>query len=545
MQRRRSIWFTALPATLALTAGIANAAAPTATAPVGIFTGDVGLSDGTHKGSGSTTVSGTGTAAVYTVTAIGQDITGNKDRGYFVYTNLPADGGITARVLTQTGGSTGGWMKNGVMIRDTVDPGSVMAAINYTGVGTNNKNAEIEWLIRSKANTGPAEGSVNRDLKTGPVWLRVQRQGTTVQVLSSDNGKDWALRAQGTLPITATQAVLVGLDASSQSDTVAEMGTHDTVSTSAEIVQPNPPAGPSLVEVTPGSGEVLLTYRTMPDVVGYNIYRQEAGSTAAPTKLTQQPTANGWYLDSSVTNGTNYLYTVTAVTKSLADPTQMLEGAPSAAVLATPQAPVQVAAGSLTSFDIGTTTPGTTALDNNGVLTITASGADIWNASDSFRLVGGGMTGDYSIQAKLLAKPAPGPKNTSTWVKAGVMIRESLDPAAREAWMVSTSGNGVQFGYRNVYNSSDSKALVGVAGTSNAKTTYPIFLMLSRSGDNISGFQSSDGITWTQVGTAASFPSLSADTNTGLAATAHTSDQKSSDLLGSATFEAASVQINP
>jgi len=525
-------------------AGVVSAGtAPTTASPLGIFTADVGLSDGAHKGSGSTTATGTDAAAVYTVTSIGQDITGNKDRGYFVYTTLPGDGGITARVLTQTGGSTGGWMKNGVMIRDTVDPGSVMAAINYTGAGTNNTKPEIEWLIRSTKNTGPAEGSVNRDITTGPVWLRVQRRGTTVQVLSSDNGKDWTQRAQGTLPITATQPVLVGLDASSQSDTVAETGTLDNVAISSDIIQPNPPAGPTLVEALPGNGAVLLTFWTMANVVGYNVYRQEAGTTTAPVKLTTQPTTNGWFIDSTVTNGTNYLYTVTAVTKSLADATQMLEGAPSAQVLATPQVPVQVAAGSLTSIDIGTTTPGTTALDNNGVLTITASGGDIWNAADSFRLVGGEMTGDYSIQAKLLAKPAQGPKNTSTWVKAGVMIRESLDPAAREAWMVSTSGNGVQFGYRNVYNSSDAKALVGVGGTSNAATTYPIFLMLSRSGDNISGYQSSDGTTWKQVGTAATFPALSPDTYTGLAATAHTSDQKSSTLLGSAMFDAASVQI--
>lgn len=387
MQKGHYVHLAALAGALVLAAGAAFAG--NTPSPLGIFSADVGLSDGSHKGSGSTTVSGTGAAAVYTVTSIGQDITGNKDRGYFVYTTLPGDGGITARVLTQSGGSTGGWMKNGVMIRDTVDPGSVMAAINYTGVGSNNKNAEIEWLIRSKANTGPAEGSVNRDLKTGPVWLRAQRQGTIVQLLSSDNGKDWKLAAQGTLPITATQPLLVGLDASSQSDTVAETGTLDNVSISADIVQPNPPAGPTLVEALPGNGAVLLTYRTMANVVGYNIYRQEAGSSAAPVKLTQQPTTNGWYIDTGVTNGTNYLYTVTAITRSLADSTQLLEGTPSTQILATPQVPVQVGAGAVTSIDIGTTTPGTTTLDNNGVLTITASGGDIWTAADSFRLIGG------------------------------------------------------------------------------------------------------------------------------------------------------------
>ena len=87
--------------------------------------------------------------------------------------------------------------------------------------------------------------------------------------------------------------------------------------------------------------------------------------------------------------------------------------------------------------------------------------------------------------------------------------------------------------------------VVGVGGTTDATTTYPVFLMLSRSGDNISGYQSADGTTWTQVGTAATFPALSPDTYTGLAVTAHTSDQKTSNLLGSATFDAASVQIGP
>jgi hypothetical protein len=429
------------------------------------------------------------------------------------------------------------------MIRDTVDPGSVMAAINYTGTGTNNANAEIEWLIRGTKNTGPAEGSFNRDLKAGPVWLRVQRQGTTVQTLSSDNGLDWKLDAQGTLPIAATQPVLVGLDASSQSDTVAETGTMDNVSISADIVQPNPPAGPTLVEALPGNGAVLLTFRTMANAVGYNIYRQEAGTTTAPVKLTTQPTTNRWYIDTGVTNGTNYLYTVTAVTKSLADPTQILEGTPSAQILATPQAPVQVAAGSLTSIDIGTITPGTTALDNSGVLTITASGADISNASDSFRLVGGAVAGNYSISAKLLEKPAPGTGNTSTWVKGGIMIRESLDPSAREAWLTATSGNGVEFGHRTIYNSSDATSLGSTVGTNNAKTTYPLYLMLSRSGDTITGYQSSDGTSWTQIGTAVTYPALSSDTYAGLAVTAHTSDQSKSTLLASAKFDAASVQL--
>src|SRR5207247_1830240 len=136
MQRGRHLNLAALAGALALAAGMASAAppppAPTAAAPVGIFTGDAALSDGANMGSGSITVSGTGAAAVYTVTAIGEDIQGKADRGYFVYTNLPADGGITARVLSQTGGSKGGWAKDGVMLRQDTDPGSVMITLNAT-----------------------------------------------------------------------------------------------------------------------------------------------------------------------------------------------------------------------------------------------------------------------------------------------------------------------------------------------------------------------------------------------------------------------------
>src|SRR5438270_8770881 len=92
MQRGKYVHLGALAAALSLVAGAASAGTtPTTASPLGIFTADVGLSDGAHKGSGSTTVSGTGTAAVYTVNATGFDITGNKDRGYLVYTTLPGD----------------------------------------------------------------------------------------------------------------------------------------------------------------------------------------------------------------------------------------------------------------------------------------------------------------------------------------------------------------------------------------------------------------------------------------------------------------------
>src|SRR5713226_654672 len=76
MQRGRYLHLAALAGALTLAAGIASAAA--LSPPVGIFTADVGMTNGTHVGSGTTTVTGSGADAVYTINAIGWDITGSK-----------------------------------------------------------------------------------------------------------------------------------------------------------------------------------------------------------------------------------------------------------------------------------------------------------------------------------------------------------------------------------------------------------------------------------------------------------------------------------
>jgi hypothetical protein len=258
--------------------------------------------------------------------------------------------------------------------------------------------------------------------------------------------------------------------------------------------------------------------------------------------VNQQPTANGWFIDTGVTNGTNYLYSVTTITKSLADPTKSLEGAPSAQVLGEPQVPIA----GLVSMDINTLNLGTTTLDTSGakpVLTITGSGTDIWDATDGFRFATTSMTGDYSLTAAVLAKPTDGAGNTSTWVKAGVMIRETLDPGSRNAIVATSSGNGVEFQERQNYRDNAGTSLMSQQGTKDAATTYPVWLKISRTGDSITGFQSTDGTTFTAIGKPFKQVNLSANTLAGLAVTAHTSDQKKSTLYGTGTFDASSIKF--
>ena len=77
-----------------------------------------------------------------------------------------------------------------------------------------------------------------------------------------------------------------------------------------------------------------------------------------------------------------------------------------------------------------------------GTYTITASGADIWAVdgveADEFHFAYKMLSGPGSIVAKVESVD-----NTNVWAKAGVMIRETLDPDSAHAFACITPGNGV------------------------------------------------------------------------------------------------------
>jgi hypothetical protein len=342
--------------------------------------------------------------------------------------------------------------------------------------------------------------------------------------------------------------VLAGIWASQGGSKTPNVVTYDNVAVTPDIVQPvastQAPA-PTDVQAIPGNGAVLVTFEPAQGAAGTNIYRQTAGGKDKPVLVNAQPTANGWIIDTGVTNGTTYLYTLKSVvdlTKVGGPVTESISG--SSQILAEPQVPIN----GLVSMDVGTLNAGTTTLDATGAkptLTITGSGTDIWDATDGFRFAATTMTGDFSLTAAVLSKPAPGAGNTSSWVKAGVMIRESLDPGSRDTLCCASSGNGVEFQARLNYRDNSSTSLQSQQGTKDAATTYPVWVKVSRSGDNVSGFQSTDGTAFTQIGKPYKLINQSATTFAGLAVTAHTSDQKKSTLYGTGVFDASSIKIGP
>jgi hypothetical protein len=89
----------------------------------------------------------------------------------------------------------------------------------------------------------------------------------------------------------------------------------------------------------------------------------------------------------------------------------------------------------LTSEDIAlgnVSVPGTTVFNGPGSYTIDSSGYDIWNSQDSFRFVYQPTNGNFDIAVQVT-----GIDPANQWTKAGLMVRETIDPLDGGSRMMS------------------------------------------------------------------------------------------------------------
>ncbi|MEP6994637.1 MAG: PQQ-dependent sugar dehydrogenase [Acidobacteriota bacterium] len=172
--------------------------------------------------------------------------------------------------------------------------------------------------------------------------------------------------------------------------------------------------------------------------------------------------------------------------------------------------------------DIGTVGAAGSASYSSGIFTVAGSGSDIWGIADHFQYVSQPVSGDVTIIARVASL-----QNTNPWAKGGVMIRETLATDSRHAMMVLTPGNGLAFQRR--------LATGGVSTTTpGALIAAPYWVKLVRSGNTLSGFASSDGVSWTLVGS--DTVSMAAAVYVGMPVTSH-----SDGVLCTATFTNVSV----
>ncbi len=173
-----------------------------------------------------------------------------------------------------------------------------------------------------------------------------------------------------------------------------------------------------------------------------------------------------------------------------------------------------------TCQDIGTPLIAGSQSNSAGAWTVQGAGGDIWAASDQFHFVSQSLAADGSVSAHITSQT-----NTSVWAKAGVMLRQSSDPAAPYYAAYVTPTNGIVVQYRMTQGG-------GAQQNANITTvTVPTYLMVARTGNTYTAYTSSDGFIWTPIAASSATITMSGSALAGLAVTSHNTGSLSTAIF--------------
>jgi hypothetical protein len=155
-----------------------------------------------------------------------------------------------------------------------------------------------------------------------------------------------------------------------------------------------------------------------------------------------------------------------------------------------------------------------------GNILMNGTGTDIFGTSDQGRFVYKQLSGDGSIIARVESLT-----KTNSWAIAGVMIRESLNPSSRWAFVIYTSQNGARFRAR-LTPGADATSDTAVATPEQIAALAPVWIKLERSGNQFNGYYAMDeaGTAWTAMAWNPQTIDMASNAYIGLAVTSHTAD---------------------
>lgn len=434
------------------------------------------------------------------VAGSGADIWGTSDQFQFRYQPLTSDANMVARI---TGiDRTNQWAKAGLMIRTSLAPD---APYHWIGISAQNGS-----FAQTRSTAGGGTQMSNPTWNTViPTWVRIVRQGDTISSYVGTDGVNWTPVSQWG-PVSTGSAVYVGFAVTSHDNTQLCNATFDNV----QLTLPGPaatPAAPTNITLTaPTPGQVNITWTdNSTNETQFLILRSTDNTTFFGIGKTGADVTH--YEDTTVTGGTTYYYQVRANNSQDVSPY-------------TGSVSITTPTGSVWEYrDIGAV--GTAGTNSSGTNTISVSGAgaDVWGLTDAFRFVYRAVQGDTTVEAQVTSFSA-----TQGWARAGVMIRESLDPNARNVFgfvthdtLVAAQVRLPSGGATNLYSSGyDSR---------------PQWLRLVKSGSQVTVQKSVDYTNWTTIQTF-SFP-LGQTFYVGFAVCSHDTSQ-----LATAVFTDPSVR---
>jgi len=155
----------------------------------------------TNQDVGSTGRAGSASFAscTFTVHGAGADIWGTSDAFQYVSQPLSGDGSIVARVVAVENTNT--FAKAGLMIRESAAANAAHVVIDLR------PNGAIEFMTR--ASTGALTVFVSGATRAAPVFLKLERTGSTIVGSTSNDGVSWQRIGQATLASATATAGLV------------------------------------------------------------------------------------------------------------------------------------------------------------------------------------------------------------------------------------------------------------------------------------------------------------------------------------------------
>ncbi len=158
-------------------------------------------------------------SGVFTLRGSGADIWDNVDAFHYVYQPLNGNGQIVARV---TGVQfTNDWAKAGVMIRETLTPGSRHASMFLTpGNGL---------AFQRRTGTGGLSDHTTGGNGSAPYWVRLVRSGNLFTAYRSTDGTNW-VQVGSSISISMSANVYIGLAVTSHNNSASCTSTFDNVS---------------------------------------------------------------------------------------------------------------------------------------------------------------------------------------------------------------------------------------------------------------------------------------------------------------------------
>ena len=148
-----------------------------------------------------------GPAGTYTITATGVDIAGTADEFHYAFKTLTGTGSIIARVLSVQ--NTDQWAKAGVMIRETLEPGSKFAAVYMTPGQGCRFQARRDTDIAVVSDTSVATDE--QKALTAPYWVKLERTLMGFNAYYSSNGTTWQSMVWNPQTVSMTSDVYIGL----------------------------------------------------------------------------------------------------------------------------------------------------------------------------------------------------------------------------------------------------------------------------------------------------------------------------------------------